>query len=248
MADYPTGTFAQRLIENLPSEVYDPAQKYKLYAEDVVLLGDEVTAIETELGASPKGAAADVAARLTDIEGGISDLESGKQDALGFTPEDVANKDTNTALGTSDSKYPSQKAVKIYIDNAIATAKLADHPIGNLYFSITNTNPGTFLGGTWDAWGSGRVPVGVDAGQTEFNTVEKTGGAKTHTLAIGEVPSHYHSRTGGNFNSGVSAGVMRSMDTTGWNDTAVNTDSKGGGGSHNNLQPYITCYIFKRTA
>lgn len=46
--------------------------------------------------------------------------------------------------------------------------------------------------GTWVAWGAGRVPVGVDTAQTEFNTVEKTGGEKTHTLATNEMPRHNH--------------------------------------------------------
>ena len=39
-----------------------------------------------------------------------------------------------------------------------------------------NTNPSTYLGGTWVAWGAGKVPVGVDTTDTDFATVEKTGG------------------------------------------------------------------------
>jgi hypothetical protein len=44
-----------------------------------------------------------------------------KQNALGFTPENVANKSTTTTLGTSNTLYPTQNAVKVYIDNAIST-------------------------------------------------------------------------------------------------------------------------------
>jgi hypothetical protein len=51
---------------------------------------------------------------------------NGKQNALGFTPEDVANKSTNTSLGTSDILYPSQKAVKNYVDTAISGATIPD--------------------------------------------------------------------------------------------------------------------------
>jgi microcystin-dependent protein len=68
------------------------------------------------------------------------------------------------------------------------------YPVGTIYMSVNNTNPGTFMGGTWAAWGSGRTPVGVDTGQTEFDTVEETGGAKTHTLAATEMPTHTHTQ------------------------------------------------------
>lgn len=55
-----------------------------------------------------------------------SDLQSAlnaKQNALGFTPEDVANKSISTSLGTSDTLYPSQKAVKVYTDTALANKR-----------------------------------------------------------------------------------------------------------------------------
>jgi len=45
---------------------------------------------------------------------------NGKQTALGFTPEDVGNKDTSTSLGVSDTKYPSQNAVKSYVDTGLS--------------------------------------------------------------------------------------------------------------------------------
>ena len=66
-------------------------------------------------------------------------------------------------------------------------------PIGALYMTATDTNPGTFLGGIWERWGSGRVPVGYDANDSDFNAAEKTGGSKTHTLLTTEMPSHTHS-------------------------------------------------------
>jgi microcystin-dependent protein len=95
-------------------------------------------------------------------------------------------------------------------------------------------------------WGTGRVPVGVDTSQTEFNTVEKTGGEKAHTLTIAEMPSHNHSYdlySGNNMaNSGnnVAHGYPEHYNRT------YSTGSNGSGQAHNNLQPYITCYMFKR--
>lgn len=71
---------------------------------------------------------------------------------------------------------------------------LAAFPVGSIYITTSSTNPGTFLGGTWAAFGAGRVPVGFDSGQTEFDTDEETGGAKTHTLTTAEMPSHTHTQ------------------------------------------------------
>jgi hypothetical protein len=44
--------------------------------------------------------------------------------------------------------------------------------------SVNNTDPGTLFGGTWEAWGAGRVPVGVNTSDTDFSTAGKTGGSK----------------------------------------------------------------------
>lgn len=118
------------------------------------------------------------------------------------------------------------------------------YPVGSIYMSINNVNPGTLFGGTWEAWGTGRTPVGVDTSQTEFNTVEKTGGEKTHTLTVNEMPAHNH---GVGLQVNTAAGNQRwgLSDNLG---TTTPTANRGGGGAHNNLQPYITCYMWKRTA
>lgn len=86
------------------------------------------------------------------------------------------------------------------------------YPVGSIYLSVNNTNPGDFLGGTWVAWGSGRVVTGVNTSWSEFSTVEKTGGSRTvniqhthtgpshyhstpaHTLTTSEIPAHTHTR------------------------------------------------------
>ena len=77
------------------------------------------------------------------------------------------------------------------------------YPVGSIYMSVNNINPGTYLSGTtWEAWGSGRVPVGVNANDTDFETVEQTGGEKTHTLTASEMPVHTHTFTGTAVTSG----------------------------------------------
>lgn len=67
------------------------------------------------------------------------------------------------------------------------------YPIGSIYMSTSSANPSSLFGGTWIQWGKGRVPVGIDTGQTEFNSVEKTGGVKTVNVAHTHTVSHAHS-------------------------------------------------------
>lgn len=158
------------------------------------------------------------------------------------------------------------------------------YPVGSIYMSVNNTNPSAIFGGTWIEWGAGKVPVGVNTLETEFNSVEKTGGEKTHTLTIAQMPSHGHSvsiQSSGSCttsNGGYHAHSLGRMETfspggrgpvfgpttssttdltsatgehthTVPNHThTVNQSNAGGGQAHNNLQPYITCYMWKRTA
>ena len=130
---------------------------------------------------------------------------------------------------------------------------LADvYPVGSIYINAAvSTNPGTLLGfGTWVAFGSGRTMVGLDAGQTEFNTLEETGGAKTHTLSISEIPAHTHYQ-GSHDSSAGDGGAYNTEFIRDHSDTAngpnVESSSTGGGSAHNNLQPYIVVYMWKRT-
>ena len=65
------------------------------------------------------------------------------------------------------------------------------YPVGSIYINAgVATNPGTLLGfGTWTAFGTGRTIVGVDSSDTDFDAVRETGGSKTHTLTIAELPA-----------------------------------------------------------
>lgn len=87
----------------------------------------------------------------------------------------------------------------------------------------------------------GRVSVGLDASQTEFNTRGKTGGAKTHTLSVAEIPSHSHGQNVAAGN-GSMAGVRNDYVSEGNSASYpqnIATTAVGGGGAHNNLQPYL---------
>ena len=84
------------------------------------------------------------------------------------------------------------KLLKDYIQSFIKTM----YPVGSIYMSVNATNPSTYFGGTWVAWGAGRVPVGINTSDSNFNTVEKTGGAATVTLTTAQMPAHTHTFTG----------------------------------------------------
>lgn len=124
------------------------------------------------------------------------------------------------------------------------------YPVGSIYMSATMSTVEqvqTAFGGTWVAWGAGRVPVGVDPNDTSFDTVEETGGEKTHKLTIAEMPRHRHDLRKYLNNGTTTAWVLDNVNMKyGW--TAEDVAYAGGDQAHNNLQPYITCYMYKRTA
>lgn len=123
------------------------------------------------------------------------------------------------------------------------------YPVGSLYFSATSlANPNAILGfGVWTAV-AGRVLVGLDATQTEFDTLLETGGAKTHTLSITEIPSHTHGINTEAVGLRSPADYSRATYTTASVENEYNgvTLSAGSGGAHNNLQPYLVVSIWRR--
>lgn len=130
------------------------------------------------------------------------------------------------------------------------------YPVGSIYMSTSSTNPSSFMGGTWVAWGSGRVPVGVDTNDTDFNTPNKTGGEKTQELRamIGAINGNPGS-LGYNPTGAVGGvGYTNNYGITGnrpGNVTSINHSTlvrRADGNNAKTLQPYITCYMFRRTA
>ncbi|MCL2038034.1 hypothetical protein FWG95_03470 [Candidatus Saccharibacteria bacterium] len=146
---------------------------------------------------------------------------------------------------------------------------LDSYPVGSIYISITNTSPSTTLGGgTWVQFGQGRTLLGIGsndantdttfgnttAGAINRTTVEELGGESAHTLIIAEMPNHNHppypvagqSTTILHYVSGgVGANTINvggSLNMQGYGGTGFS----GGGGAHNNVQPYVTVYFWKR--
>ena len=144
-----------------------------------------------------------------------------------------------------------RKNFKLKTPGGIKSFLDAVYPVGSIYMSVKSTNPGTLFGGTWVAIAQGRCLVGVNTSDNDFKTPEKTGGEKKHTLTVAEMPSHSHTigtqnlwkqaPTYGNINPGATEGANQA-------DIQPNqTNVRGNNEPHNNLQPYLCVYIFKRT-
>lgn len=136
------------------------------------------------------------------------------------------------------------------------------YPIGSIYTnSSVSTNPGTLFGfGTWTAFGAGRVMVGLDAGNALFDTAEETGGSAnaivvSHTHTITD-PGHSHTTEfdfASNAPTATDCNVAGSPTNTfkngvNANTTGISINSTGSSGTNANYQPYITVYMWKRTA
>tara|TARA_R110002020_G_scaffold141095_4_gene312732 strand:- start:675 stop:1298 length:624 start_codon:yes stop_codon:yes gene_type:complete len=149
----------------------------------------------------------------------------------------TANAGTNT----------TQVATTAFVTSALtaATINALVYPVGSIYFNAAvSTNPATLLGfGTWVAYAAGRVPVGKAASGT-FDTLGEEQGAETHTLSIAEIPAHTHT-----YGKSTTSENMSIHDINGLRGAATaNTGSTGGGTAHNNIQPSITVYMWRRTA
>ena len=128
------------------------------------------------------------------------------------------------------------------------------YPVGAIYMSVANTSPATLFGGTWAAWGEGRVPLGVGSISTNTDTAEgsvtagsinKTsanvkGGEKAHALTTSELPNVAFAGSG--------HAEQAASGTSGHWAFDSSQNISGGGTAHNNVQPYITCYMWERTA
>lgn len=150
------------------------------------------------------------------------------------------------------------------INTAVKSLYLLMHPVGSIVMTTSNSNPGDTFGGTWQSWGSGRVPVGVDTNQTEFNSSNKTGGSKTvshhHTRGslvanIGAVDNDSTSigydatnKSGVLYDFAFSHGNLKTNIPASRVNHATTVSGLTADTQVTNLQPYVTCYMWRRTA
>lgn len=136
------------------------------------------------------------------------------------------------------------RTLQQFVDNYLKES----HPVGTILSTYTSANPSTTFGGTWVEFAQGRTLVGVDTTQTEFNSVGKEGGEKTHKLTVPEIPKHAHELVIQGGGSTRSSAVNWSIADNSRKYAGDMSLSAGGDEPHNNLQPYITVYFWKRTA
>ena len=156
-------------------------------------------------------------------------------------------------LGTDpQGSYDTVKQRLDAIPGEITAIMAVIYPVGSVYINATDsTNPNTLFGfGTWVAFGAGRVPVGKASSGT-FGTAGATLGAETRTLTTAEMPAHnhgsYHYSNDPYRTPSPGSGANTALDggSYGFNRNGTTT---GGGGAHNNIQPSIVVYMWRRTA
>jgi len=183
-----------------------------------------------------------------------------------------ANSAALTGIPTAPTASSGTSTTQIATTAFVQAALAAVYPIGSIYVNATSsTNPGTTFGfGTWVAFGAGRVMVGFDSSNALFDSAEETGGSAdattvshTHTFS-GTTGSgggsHSHSISPAAWTSGGGAvdggaysfgGTVSSTGSTNIDHThsfSGTTASTGSSGTNANYQPYITVYMWKRTA
>lgn len=142
----------------------------------------------------------------------------------------------------------------------LTISPLAAWPVGSIFMNVTSTNPAILLGGgTWQAWGQGRVPVSVDTSQPNFSTPERIGGTNNHVHGMDSAGAAVYDG-GAVYTLTNSIGQAwtssRAFTATGGGSVASSVAIGNGGTSkilgttdeETTLQPYITCYMWKRTA
>lgn len=235
---------------NIDVDATDPANP--VVSVETLTLADisDVTATATEVNYTD-GVTSAIQTQLD----GKQPLDSDLTTIAGLTAT------TDNFIQSKSSAWASRTPAQVAVDLLPYV-----YPVGCIYFSTNSTNPATSLGfGTWTAFGAGRVPVGFDSGQTEFDTDEETGGSKEVTLTAAQsgVPAHSHGITdpGHTHNIAQSGNISNSGGST----SRVGTSSFASGSAttgitinnntpadasqaHTNLQPYIVVRMWKRTA
>lgn len=109
------------------------------------------------------------------------------EDALNFTSDPQSQIDEKVG-------YVEQTILPTDIDTQKAQLLSLIYPIGSIYMSVNNVSPQTFLGGTWEVWGNGRVPLAIgNNGETNYTTAEQTGGSENSVATHNHTQNaHYH--------------------------------------------------------
>ncbi len=253
----------------LGKPIADLEETESVSADDIMLIQDSKKTKKIKIGVILKMIAFSLDKFLSPFQGATKN-DSGTS---GLVPEPASGDQDSYLRGDGRWVEPIE---------LVRAGVNAVYPVGSIFISATFVDPGSMPGfedTSWVLFGAGRTLVGVDLDDPDFNSAEKVGGSKTHTLSSDEIPGHSHSipeltgqttskgahahqiyyrndnQLGGNADrigtSTTNAGT-RSTQSGGGHEhdittEASNTGSTGSGNAHNNLPPYITCYMWKRT-
>jgi hypothetical protein len=242
--------------EILLYRVYRPAGALKITADQLTdqrldaaccgLMRDTVDAADTS------AVSAQFSALLEKIQTELANLNAGTETMV-KTAYDADND------GVVDLARKAEQA-----DSAAFAARVnlnAVYPVGSIYLSVAAADPATLFGGVWEAL-CGRFLVGAGpsaannstywgstaAGEVNCPAGEMSGESR-HTLNLSEIPSHNHAlRLKSLADPGLTYNELRTG-TNGGGDWALTaTEYAGGSGAHNNMPPYLSIYMWKRTA
>lgn len=171
-----------------------------------------------------------------------------------FTANSATNKTVNITVPTDTGD----------LTNNAGYLKATDvYPVGSIVTFYDTADHSNFLGLSWTRFAGGRMVVGYNSSDTNFDTIGETGGEKTHTLTVNEMPNHYHDVVYGSNDAttGISISCTGTgnqvLNLNGWAwDKNSNTPygnnayakKTGGGQAHNNMPPYIVASLWRRTA
>lgn len=225
------------VMDEYSATVNEHNQRY-VYMRDYDL-GDWVTIQDRDLGIEIDAQIVEVTTTLQNNET-INDItfEYGKANKIEI-------KDIRTISASVEEISNNVK----YIDKKISDLLNMFYPVGSVYETMDSSfDPNEKWGGTWERI-KGRVLIGVDENDSDFNIAEKTGGEKTHTLVVSELPQHTHANYAKRTNITINNSGNTHVTCHSSNSGAIvgnNIGRTGEGVAHNNLQPYITCFIWKR--
>lgn len=143
------------------------------------------------------------------------------------------------------------EALELLNTTKLAKSELlnAVYPVGSIYISVSETSPNTLFGGTWE-----RLKDRFLLAAGDSHVAGATGGEAAHTLTVSEMPNHHHNLYVRGFDNSSSkeAIVNESYNYTSVQSNAGKAEliisSTGGSAAHNNMPPYLTVYMWKRTA
>ena len=193
------------------------------------------------------------------LAGQIAQINKTLNDKIVSNSAAISTNTNNISKNTAAISTNTNNISKNTADITALNSGLAQlYPVGSIYLSVKDTNPGTFIGGTWE-----RIKDRFLLAAGNTYSAGSTGGEAKHTLSVNEMPSHAHAERVGDLmtsnqninelrvrlqngsNGGGHIGVQWAPSGLG---DRINTTWEGGNQPHNNMPPYLAVYMWVRTA